>query len=493
MLDLLPDDIILIICEQLCCHCQQPSVFPDGGNSDASAGKLALARLCRTSKRCYNLAQPVLYHYYATGNIPLKFDLVSSTVSAGRIHDDKLVQFLRTIGRREDLAGQVKALQLAGCALGNGTDNTAVENMHSLLTECDHSRNPIVEARLRLSGNPSTSEMRRWLMQVAITLCANIEMLYIAHTAPSRFFTDTKVTLPRLWSLAIRGYSGQYYFSGVARLIAAATNLRDLYLLDCSYSIGWTRIVQSSTEVAFSRLIRLVVTNLGTEELRDLLRQCHQLQHLEYYRQGSASIWNVSDIVQSFTPVRDTLRRLYFSCLPLDSAEISRTEIEGAQPAIPLGRYVEDAFTVSHDTSAIHRLREFTKLEELGLDQVSIFSPSSTDPDSSPGRLCQLLPPTLQKLRVMYVYRGMANDMLALVQQADFWSPCLRNVRLGEALTIAPWRQAGMDEMKRACADFLVRGPHLSVSWTVDRPGADAHTRIPVATLHQQELLCPVE
>ncbi|UNI21308.1 hypothetical protein JDV02_007309 [Purpureocillium takamizusanense] len=82
-------------------------------------------------------------------------------------------------------------------------------------------------------------------------------------------------------------------------------------------------------------------------------------------------------------------------------------------PVERLGMYMEDAFTVS-DTSAIERLREFSNLQELSMDQVSIYSPSDTGPEIHPGRLCRLLPPMLRKLRIMYVYRGMGKDIQVL-------------------------------------------------------------------------------
>ncbi|PHH92737.1 hypothetical protein CDD83_5566 [Cordyceps sp. RAO-2017] len=495
----MPTEIIRQICKHLCFHCQQPAAFPNADSTEVRDCKSSLSRLCGTSRRICAIAQPVLYHYYATGNLPTQAGFGLHHTIREPSEDDKLPLFLRTMMQRPDLAAHVRALQLVDSDMVNGCCDDLVRDLGVQMRHFNIQPPDKVGALscgdVFLRNRPFSVEGHRWLEELAIALSPRLEMLLVAHTAPSRFFWNANISMSQLKSLAIRGYSGQYYFSEATSLIAAAPKLQTLYLLDCSHFMGWRQVFDLSLELVLANLRQLIVNGLRAEHLEKILRSCSRLQDLEYYQQTAPGIWNVGQVVQSIMPARHTLRRLYFACLPMATSNLNlfghiRQE-SGAGERTP--NYVEDALTVSYDTSAIESLREFGELQELGIDQASIYSPSSVDPETNPGRLARLLPPRVQKLRVMYVYRGMTADLCSLGRQAAELLPALKHIRLGQAISLMPKRRAGIDQMSKIRSIARTDGESICVSWTIDKPGADARTRIPGGTVHPQFTPCPVD
>ncbi|KAM4063756.1 hypothetical protein HRG_006869 [Hirsutella rhossiliensis] len=504
----MPTEILGQICSLLCFHCQHPGVFPNADAHVVCLAKGALARLCRTSRRLCAIGQPILHHYYATGNLPTEAGFGLQHTVGGLSDDDKLPLFLRTLLQRPDLATHIRALQLVECQVLKGYSDELSRALGLKMRQLDIMP-PERGASLRLRPcdlfAPEVdriASLRRhgWLEQLAVALSPGLEMLLVAQTNGSRFFWHAKDhVMPRLRALAIRGYSGQYYFSGATSLITAAPYLETLYLLDCSHYTGWSEVFDASLQSVLANLRRLVISDLRAQHLEQILGSCSQLRDLEYYQRTATSIWNVSQVVQSLMPVKNTLRRLYFACLPTASTTIEpRGHFFGLGEAYQRSRgsaedYVEDTLTVSADTSAIEQLREFAQLEELGIDQASIYNPLSIDPETNPGRLARLLPPRVRRLRVMYVYRGMAGDLCRLGREAAERLPELRHVRLGEAISVMPRRQAGILQMYQLGNIRTPSGRTIPVSWTTDRPGADARTRIPGGTVHPQFIPCPVD
>ncbi|KAJ0382203.1 hypothetical protein COL922a_013041 [Colletotrichum nupharicola] len=110
----LPAEILNQICEQLCYYCRNPRHFVNAYEEESVEDKRVLAKLCRTSRILLNLGQPVLYHYYATGNLaPVVENGIERRSMPRRMpDDDKLALFLRTIIERPDLNQMVRSLQL---------------------------------------------------------------------------------------------------------------------------------------------------------------------------------------------------------------------------------------------------------------------------------------------------------------------------------------------------------------------------------------------
>ncbi|KAH0431658.1 hypothetical protein CcaCcLH18_06962 [Colletotrichum camelliae] len=102
----LPSEILSQICEELCYHCRNPRHFVNADEEDSIGDKRALAKLCCTGCALLNLGQPVLCHYYATGNLePVLDNGIKRYSDPWRtLDDDKLTLFLRTIIERPQLS-----------------------------------------------------------------------------------------------------------------------------------------------------------------------------------------------------------------------------------------------------------------------------------------------------------------------------------------------------------------------------------------------------
>lgn len=64
----------------------------------------------------------------------------------------------------------------------------------------------------------------------------------------------------------------------------------------------------------------------------------------------------------------------------------------------------------------------------------------------------------------MYVYRAMTGDLYCLGRQAPYKFPELKHVRLGQAISITPERQAGLEEMKQISSIATTMGETISLS-----------------------------
>jgi hypothetical protein len=125
VMDRLPAGIAHLICCQLCAHCQCPAAFPNADTDDVIVSKASLGRLACTCKSMCAIAQPVVFHYFATWNLALTSLTPESAyycfnINRGVRPEDKrsnyLGAFLRSIVQRPDLARFVEALQLVACS-----------------------------------------------------------------------------------------------------------------------------------------------------------------------------------------------------------------------------------------------------------------------------------------------------------------------------------------------------------------------------------------
>jgi hypothetical protein len=103
----LPVELIQRICDHLCLHCQLPSSFAHADTWQVRESKDALANLSAASSWLRAIAQPVLFHYFATGKL-----ILTHRQNNLPQPDSPLSLFIRSAIRRPDLAARVKALQL---------------------------------------------------------------------------------------------------------------------------------------------------------------------------------------------------------------------------------------------------------------------------------------------------------------------------------------------------------------------------------------------
>ncbi|KAM7196057.1 hypothetical protein V8F33_006349, partial [Rhypophila sp. PSN 637] len=96
----LPNEMIIEICRSLCLHCRHERIgeLPE---EDVAAGiqdQLAISRLSRCSKTLRDIAQPILFHFFAR--------------LAQRASQKRLPAFVHTLLWRPDLASSVRSLAL---------------------------------------------------------------------------------------------------------------------------------------------------------------------------------------------------------------------------------------------------------------------------------------------------------------------------------------------------------------------------------------------
>lgn len=109
-LDQIPADVLYLIFTNLCYHYQKPGNFVNADEHDVVENKKALARLCRTRKAICTIVQPILYHYYATGNIRKAGMPYRGHWNDVEAWDYNFIpQFLHTIIAHPDLAERGKA------------------------------------------------------------------------------------------------------------------------------------------------------------------------------------------------------------------------------------------------------------------------------------------------------------------------------------------------------------------------------------------------
>lgn len=261
----LPNEILAQICSCLCFHCRSPGIFPNSNTKESRMDKITLARLCRASKMLCSFAQPVLFHYYATGNLArsVRTDFQeynrSWDVEYWNFEDDKLPAFLRSLITRPDLALCIKSLQLQGF----GDQDLCSPELMRLLFNAGNALNFKPPAGWRWKGwteepgdwsdyepptnrtyivsyenfHPDFLDFHDWLRALAIALTPRTEMLMYICEGLSELdsFKETKTVLPALKTLALRGANDDYYFlSSIHPLLTVAPNLETLYALDCN-------------------------------------------------------------------------------------------------------------------------------------------------------------------------------------------------------------------------------------------------------------------
>lgn len=388
----LPVEVIERICSYLCFHCLNPGVFPNTDTEDTRSGKAALARLSRMSIRICAIAQPFVYHYFATGNMPrmdhTKFSDDRFILPA---EDDKLPAFLRTVIERPDLAARVRTLQLVRSTkvIDCSSDLLATLIVASKAAGMRHHPLPHVDG--------GTHD---WLEELALVLLPGIEALILARDHPCRFrhLDDCGASLPSLRTVALRGVRRRYYMNEVAALFAAAPGLETLYAMDCDFhedTLSNPDIKHKDLQLA--RVARLVVSGLAPDDLWLLVGRFPGLCELQYWFSSHyLDMLQFGELVRALDPVRSTLRRLTLS--------YSSNSIMSAmyEDMIELDEY--DAMPLS---------RDFAQLEFLAVDQAAIFCPGrwaeGTDDGGThdPGlRLVDYLPPSIREVHFLSLYRS---------------------------------------------------------------------------------------
>ncbi|KAF6809145.1 f-box domain protein [Colletotrichum sojae] len=427
----LPLELMEQICSLLCPHCQNPNDFLD--REDVQAAKKTLSSLCRVSRTIRSVAQPFLFHYYSTGNVPPEADFaIRGRQQDLPREDDKLPVFLRSIIQRPDLATQIKAVQLVETdeITGLTADLAPLILAESKRVGVSSQAPTIGHLETEIwRGSRSRSEAMRqiqrrdvhhWLEELAIILSPNVELLSIARDSFCQYthIRESNVSLPSLKTVALRGVTRNQHIHEAAALFNTAPNLETVLSSRCSLFDGlspwtlckpWTLNLQSVS--------RLVLSEIGFSDLGLLVACCPGLRELDLtavniHRTAGEDYWDVSKLLRTLDPVRHQIRKLRLTCSP--------SQRSGAG---------ERRAASETDWS----FRGFEMLEELAVDQAAVEGYSRSSEDDAEyfqSSLVEMLPPSIRSVHFMYVHNEFLPELKRFAKDAMFWFPALRTVRL---------------------------------------------------------------
>lgn len=321
----LPNELLSRIFETLCLHCQSdPDVVVDYDTRDAWESKRCLARICRVSQTACSVAQPVLYHYYSSGNMQKITGF--REIAEKPEEDDLLPGFLSSTLRQPKLARAVRVLSFAPGSFPNGIAHDVAEFLIDeslrtgltppiddpsiLLEQLGPRKRKKHETVWENEVEPNSAYVGRihhWLQGIAISNCPFIEQLHISYRPPGWLpAIAPKLILRRLRIIAVTtGLGPHVYAPHISRFVDAAPNLKSLYGgdIDFTFELGGN----------LSGLQKLSINGSTSGGLEVILSYCTSLQDLEYHQDPFLpSIAREAN----FAPVSRTLRRLCFSVVP---------------------------------------------------------------------------------------------------------------------------------------------------------------------------------
>ncbi|KAF3072721.1 hypothetical protein CFAM422_004795 [Trichoderma lentiforme] len=245
----LPDEILLMICEELCYHCS--GVHPPSNEKKSNTGLCSLIRTCR---RLLDIAQPFLYH---------------------RVEIRKILLFLRTIIARQDLAIHVlsfnysekyplevsaedlEMLQAELRRLNIGKCDEWVQEMNMCELDIDEQL-----LKLTLSHLPNVRKL-----STSAPFCGTRTPL---KDSLNKALVMDSIKVLRLIPLDIAD------LSDMGRLIVMTPHAESLMIYSCG-------LVTRRIPMARIRSIILFDSLIDATSLWRLIDSCPELEHFEYY------------------------------------------------------------------------------------------------------------------------------------------------------------------------------------------------------------------
>ncbi|OBT86737.1 hypothetical protein VE02_06252 [Pseudogymnoascus sp. 03VT05] len=407
----------------------KPDEFPNIDEPCVRESKATLARLCLVSKRMLAIAQPILYHYYATGNI---IGPLNPQVSSYPTADDKLPSFLLTIIRQPTLATHIRTLQLQETQSPNLPAFPAkLLPFFNNTSETHGIRAPIsaqwvIDPTLPRPKDAIEKKTRiaihLWLRELAVILTPRTERLMFGHSPflPRSYIEPSSShLLPALTSLSFRSGVKGYNLAMMVPLLRMAPNLVSLHATDILG--GYGEGLGDNASLLLSHVRKLVVEGLMMDDVRVMVKWCGGVRDVEYYYHSS---FYGPQILLALAPLRGVLRRfcMMFISGRLASYSDVRAPYEYLMP--------------QSQRQAIESLQEFYQLEELVMDQWSFHYYGNGHGGSK--RLVTLLPASIQIVHFRYVYRSMQAELqqLALAVRDKF--PKLRRLKIDIADNCKP-------------------------------------------------------
>lgn len=470
----LNQDILYLICQSLCYHCcQGPDVFPNGDDVDAKENKKTLASICRVSKACDAIARPVLYHYYATGN--LIFDQpprwLAASGARGRVQDDKLECLARTLVDKPELGRHIKALQFV-CGhrpLKNSSKKREAEAY--VLRRASRWVRPCLDRRL---GQKCSVPMdifdqpRRTLTELVIALSPRIEVLALASDICcwTPIPNCSRILMPNLKRLLIRGVDNNLDCPMTRRpgdllrpLFKAAPNLEKVFLMNAT---------EKGSPVGMAMLYGFFCEEEDIEDSPDtpgmLSAETHpKLREVAYAGYDDHQL----DILLRGATQVETLRCIW------QSHNLLEYKPADNWPLAPLGSHLEASLRRLEisvdggpcaDSISWPVLSRYTALEELHISQLAPLEPFDQPQNSLAEKvmgLIESIPSSIKHLR----WVGSSEEAIALLEtlhvESSMRFPFLEHISVG-----CYTEDANLDGCKKAWATYEAQnGVGFTVSW----------------------------
>ncbi|OBT99463.1 hypothetical protein VE01_02929 [Pseudogymnoascus verrucosus] len=455
-LPFLPEELLERICSYLCPHCQTPHDIPNTDSPCVQTSKATLARLCLVSKRLLAIAQPILYHYYATGNI---IGPLNPKVSSYPTADDKLPSFLRTIIHRPILATHIRTLQLQETQSPNlPAFAPELLPLFNSTSEAHGIRAPIaaqwvIDPTLPRPKDAIEKKTRiaihLWLRELAIILTPRTSHLIFGHSPflPRTHIEPSSRLLPALTSLSFRNGVNGYNLAMMLPLLRMAPNLTSLHATDIFGYYGEGLGV--SAPLSLPGVRRLVVEGMRMDGFCEMVGWCGGLRDVEYHYHRN---FYGPEILGALAPLRGVLRR--FCVMFISGRLASYSDVSAPY----------EYLMPKSQPETIQSLQEFCQLEELVIDQWAFNYYGNGHGGSK--RLVTLLPSSIQTVHFRYIHRSMQAELQQLALAVPNKFPKLRRLKIGIADNCKPeWRHE-LEKMRSVEADFADVG--VQVEWGVD-------------------------
>ncbi|KAK0375235.1 hypothetical protein CPAR01_08400 [Colletotrichum paranaense] len=465
----LPVEILQMTLSYLCMHCRDPTGFPHADTQEVRDDKRALAFLCRISRRISAVAYPILYHYYATGNMHLRQTVITRQRPIRNTPEPNLVQkFTRTIRQRPDLASYVDAMQVASWDLEINYRLTSPDSSSSDSSVSDSEVPPEVwEAASTLYAEhsrkpqPPTPIKDYSMLEgevpdliAAIQSCPRLQSLLVSYSDHDPIWPEKSwlgLRMPSIRRLGvIVGLSRQctlyINFAGMQNMFP---NVESIHA-----STGGLWILQRGTlptknpKDFLTKLKSLSIAGMRDPHLEELLTCLPGLERLEITNQNYDCSWR-----RALKPVQNRLKSLHISyhLKPHHGMKLWDVKFRHSE-----------------------RFRLCGALEELSLDCRLIRD--VVTPYAPEARLASLLPPSIRVFRIRYLHYVMSGTLKYLADVAPTRFPHLKLIHIGVSECESPGNEnmvAAMEEPTRRL--FAAVGIDLlwmqDLVWEQKRPG----------------------
>lgn len=452
LIDLSPE-ILQLIVENLCIHCQLPNDSPVNC-LDAPLGhdgQASLASLCAAHSTLRTIAQPILHHYFLFNPTTkhLKFKILRA----------RIARYFRTLCLRPDLADAVRVLSLSAPSAPDDMGKFPIDKeawiAYPLLEQfCSAAMGSSLDFR---HANPRPVDYKT-VCHVLLTVIPNLRKLQCQILLSHSLSRDQK-PLESVKHLEINQPTGlslpAYPHDIIFQTFPAIESLDMTASLNCAHHFDshdptpktcghgvWEMLPKTLRKITFDHV---TITSLG-----QVFGHCERLEDLSISIHINVNWpWElVSPPNGAFENLRSSLRRLV-----VDRGNPMMPKDDGLRPD---GIYLKPALS----------LKKLAILEVLEIQHVFLTGEIIRTQNENPNRLSQVLPETLCALHIGYVWdwstvESQLQDLIHARQTGQFKHLTNVQIDMAEKVSINEDRAAEMVEAFRQVGIVMTTGHSL--------------------------------